>query len=387
MEDPYIPFFGGEINSGYDQPAANYFDPNQHNYGVSAGTQFPFIYGSTHPEVFPEEEDETAIPDIEDALGDFPDVAPGNIQPPDGFSRSMQRTHEFPGGGISSYMNPYMEQVTQREREAATEEFERVRNRTAAQEISAGSRGGYRSAMEDIYRGAAHEQVLADITGKGQQRAYESAQQQYERDRQSQMQFQRMNMEASQMNQQAFMRARELGDAAASREAQMRMEAGRANQEAYARAFEFGDTAIMKESEMKLSSLLDFERRSLQAQELEYGGWRDTVELQRGLAEASAGLGQTSEANYMRRMLELERAGVTQREMAQKVLDQQREDFMRQSLYPQQQLNWLMGLLGGVPVTPESTYVSQPATPGIASQLLGLGVGMGGLGSFLGGGG
>ena len=36
------------------------------------------------------------------------------------------------------------------------------------------------------------------------------AQQQQERDRQAQMNFQRMNMEASKLNQDAFMRAREL---------------------------------------------------------------------------------------------------------------------------------------------------------------------------------
>ncbi len=103
-----------------------------------------------------------------------------------------------------------------------------------------------------------------------------------------------------------------------------------------------------------------------------------------GLAGASAEMGQLSDANYMRRMSELERAGLTQREMAQKIMDQNREDFMRQALYPQQQMNWLMGLLGGVPVTPEQTYVSQGPTAGIASQLLGLGVGLGGLDKFLG---
>ena len=135
---------------------------------------------------------------------------------------------------------------------------------------------------------------------------------------------------------------------------------------------------------MQLNALLDYERRSLQTQELGYRGWMDTIQQQQGLAGASAELGQLAEANYTRRLSELERAGVTQREMAQKLMDSHREDYMRQSLYPQQQLNWLMGLLGGVPVTPEATYVSQPATAGIASQLLGLGVGLGGIGSLLG---
>jgi len=95
-------------------------------------------------------------------------------------------------------------------------------------------------------------------------------------------------------------------------------------------------------------------------------------------------MGQVAEGNYMRRLAELERAGVTQREMAQKLMDQSRGDFTSQALYPQQQLNWLMGLLGGVPVAPETTMMTQPATAGIASQLLGLGVGAAGLGKLLG---
>jgi hypothetical protein len=288
------------------------------------------------------------------------------------------------GASYEQYMNPYTDQVTQREKDTATEEYERQRNRNQAQLIASGAKGGYREHLDDAMGGAMHQEVLAGISGKGQQRSFEMAQAQQARDRQSQMDFQRMGMEASRMNQDAFMRAKELGDASTMRGSEMYMQEQLANQQQYGRSMELQDAAQARASEMQLNAMLDYERRNLQSQELGYRGWTDTMDRYQGLAGASAEMGQLSDANYMRRMSELERAGLTQREMAQKIMDQNREDFMRQSLYPQQQMNWLMGLLGGVPVTPEQTYVSQGPTAGIASQLLGLGVGLGGLDKFLG---
>jgi len=300
-------------------------------------------------------------------------VSPGNAPGRIGFETSYD-----------DYMNPYADQVTQREKDTATEEYERQRNRNQAQLIASGARGGYREHLDDAMGGAMHQEVLAGIEGKGRQRSFEMAQAQQGRDRQAQMDFQRMNMEASKLNQDAFMRARELGDSGALRQAQMRMEAGATNQQTYQRALELQDTAAMRQAEMQLNALLDYERRNLQTQELGYQGWTDTIKQQQGLAAASTEMGQVAEGNYMRRLAELERAGVTQREMAQKLMDQSRGDFTSQALYPQQQLNWLMGLLGGVPVAPETTMMTQPATAGIASQLLGLGVGAAGLGKLLG---
>ena len=348
-------FDAGDIYSEYQGPGHEYYNPFS-EYKVSAGAAPEFL--------------SRGLVGIQGG-GSGKRDAGSQVYPP-------------PERSYDEYMSPYMSQVTQREKDAATEEYERQRNRNQAQLIASGARGGYREYLDDAMGGAMHQEVLAGIEGKGQQRAFEMAQQQQERDRQAQMNFQRMNMEASKLNQDAFMRARELGDSGALRQAQMRMEAGAANQQAYQRALELQDTAAMREAEMQLNALLDYERRSLQTQELGYRGWMDTIQQQQGLAAASAEMGQLAEANYMRRLAELERAGVTQREMAQKLMDQSRADFTAQAMYPQQQLNWLMGLLGGVPVAPETTMMTQPATAGIASQLLGLGVGLGGLGKLMG---
>ena len=348
-------FDAGDIYSEYQGPGHEYYNPFS-EYKVSAGAAPEFL--------------SRGLVGIQGG-GSGKRDAGSQVYPP-------------PERSYDEYMSPYMSQVTQREKDAATEEYERQRNRNQAQLIASGARGGYREYLDDAMGGAMHQEVLAGIEGKGQQRAFEMAQQQQERDRQAQMNFQRMNMEASKLNQDAFMRARELGDSGALRQAQMRMEAGAANQQAYQRALELQDTAAMRAAEMQLNALLDYERRSLQTQELGYRGWMDTIQQQQGLAAASAEMGQLAEANYMRRLAELERAGVTQREMAQKLMDQSRGDFTAQAMYPQQQLNWLMGLLGGVPVAPETTMMTQPATAGIASQLLGLGVGLGGLGKLMG---
>ncbi len=377
---PRPSFDAGDVQSDYMGQNFGYFDPSgQHSISAGPGPEMLSVGPHTMQGKGISGMMGRRGPGMMGRRGPGMMVRPASSQFP-----GAPRTRQPRGASYEQYMNPYVDQVTQREKDTATEEYERQRNRNQAQLIASGAKGGYREHLDDAMGGAMHQEVLAGISGKGQQRAFEMAQAQQARDRQAQMDFQKMGMEASRMNQDAFMRAKELGDASTMRASEMYMQEQLANQQQYGRSLELQDAAQARAAEMQLNAMLDYERRNLQAQELGYRGWTDTMDRYQGLAGASAEMGQLSDANYMRRMSELERAGLTQREMAQKIMDQNREDFMRQSLYPQQQMNWLMGLLGGVPVTPEQTYVSQGPTAGIASQLLGLGVGLGGLDKFLG---
>jgi len=75
--------------------------------------------------------------------------------------------------------------------------------------------------------------------------------------------------------------------------------------------------------------------------------------------------------------------GETQQGMEQAGLNLQFEDFMRQFGYPQEQINWLVSVLGGVPYSSNVTTTGQQITPvpnTFAQSLGGLGAGAGGLG-------
>ena len=93
-------------------------------------------------------------------------------------------------------------------------------------------------------------------------------------------------------------------------------------------------------------------------------------------AQASQ-LASQGQARAIQRTEELEKSGVMQREMGQRGLDLDYEDFMRQANYPKAQMSWLSGILSGVPGGMQ-TYTKSPG-PSLGSQLLGLGIGAAGL--------
>ena len=94
-------------------------------------------------------------------------------------------------------------------------------------------------------------------------------------------------------------------------------------------------------------------------------------------AAAASDIATTGQARAQERIKDLERAGASQREMEQSRLDLAYEDFMREFQYPKTQMNWLSGMLTGVP-SGMMQHTRSP-TPGLASQALGLGIGAAGL--------
>lgn len=93
---------------------------------------------------------------------------------------------------IQSYMSPYMQNVVDSEKQTAMDEYARQQNQSNAQRVASGARGGYREAVQQAIGGAQQGRVLADIQGRGSQRAFENAQQQFERDRGAAIQAARM---------------------------------------------------------------------------------------------------------------------------------------------------------------------------------------------------
>ena len=94
-------------------------------------------------------------------------------------------------------------------------------------------------------------------------------------------------------------------------------------------------------------------------------------------AKLESGLGDSESARRWKQIQEKERVGAQRREMQQRVLDMNYEDFMAQRDWNKNQMNWLAGILAGAPgVVPE--YTKRPA-PSFAAQAAGLGMGMAGM--------
>ena len=232
------------------------------------------------------------------------------------------------GGGPSiaqQYMSPYQQSVTDAELRVAREEYERQMNRSDAERVSSGAMGGYREAVDQAFGRGEQARNLGEIQARGSQSAFVNAQEQYQRDR------------------SAAIEAAKMGDESAFKAAKMRMDADLANQK---RLF-------------------------------------DEVEARSRLAAGASDLGSAAQTRALERIRELERSGVSQREMEQARKDLAYEDFLRQERWPQTQMNWLQGIVSGVPGGME-TYSKSPG-PDTIAQLLGLGVGAAGLKGLLGG--
>lgn len=252
---------------------------------------------------------------------------PGQFRDVDATYQARQHDFgQFPGANLQGYMSPYQQAVTDAELRAATEEFQRQQNRSVAERVSEGSRGGYRGAIDDAFSRGEHQRTLGDIQARGSQSAFEAAQTQYNEDR------------------NAAIRAAEMGDESAFRAATMRMEADQYNQK---RLF-------------------------------------DEMEARSTLARRTSMVGNEAQKRAYEVIREMERGGATQRDMNQALRDLAYEDFIRQQRHPQTQMNWLQGILAGVPST-MGTYSTQPG-PNTIAQLLGLGIGGSGLAGLLGGG-
>jgi hypothetical protein len=86
-------------------------------------------------------------------------------------------------------------------------------------------------------------------------------------------------------------------------------------------------------------------------------------------------LGTESLAREQSMTNELDRSGAIQREMEQRELDMAAGDFYEERDWPMRNMNWLSGILSGVPNAQLGSVTQSSPQPGLAAQLTGLGLG------------
>lgn len=224
------------------------------------------------------------------------------------------------------YMNPYQQNVTDINKREAFRDYGIQQTQRDAAAQQGGAFGGYRQAMVDAEAARDLNTGLQDIQNRGLYDAYNTGLGAFNQDRSAMM-------GAGQMNQQNQQQQSQLGMAAA----------GANNQYGLAAA----------------------------GQNLATG-------------QAQAGLGQATQQAGLTDAQSLLNTGAIQQAQDQQGLDVGYQNFIDQRDYGRQNLNWLSGILRGVPVSANTSTTGYQASPSMISQISGLGLGAAGLSKLLG---
>ena len=323
-------------------------------------------------------------------------------------------------GTLQNYMSPYTENVMERQKQAAIQDFRRQLPNIGASAVQAGAKGGTREALIQAEASRGLQERLGDIEATGRQGAFESAQRGFEADRAARLQQAQYGLGAFQAGEAARQEAARMGlsaqqqqEAARQAEAEMGLrafqatgaerqfaaniglqaqQAGEAARQEAARmgltAQEQSDAARRAEEQFRMQSQqFNIEQQRQRALLGLEGLSSDRAGMQQrlGAAELLSGIGGQQQQIDLQRLAAQMGIGADRRALMQQGLDLGYEDFLRQQAYGREQLGYLSNLLQGVPIQPGSTVSTFGRVPSAGQQLLGGGLGALGLYQALGG--
>ena len=227
-------------------------------------------------------------------------------------------------GMADMYMSPYMQAVTDVQKQAATREAQLAQRQA---NLASGARTGALGSSGQILAQAERERGLLDrlsnIQATGSQAAYEQAQRAFEQE-------QGRGLQAGLQTQQQQLEAQRLGE----------------------QSRQFGANLGMQGAQTALQA-----------------------------ASTLGQLGATEQASTLDRLRAQEEFGRLEQERQQQALDIAYQDFLNQQRFPYQQLDYFSGLLRGLPGQSQTMYQAEPST---LSQVAGGGLGLLGLSKLLG---
>ena len=98
--------------------------------------------------------------------------------------RDISQRGQFAGQVAQDYMNPYMDQVVDRQKQAAIQDFNRMGAARAADAVNAGAFGGSRQAVANYLAEEGLQRQLGDIEATGREAAFRDARAGFDADRQ-----------------------------------------------------------------------------------------------------------------------------------------------------------------------------------------------------------
>jgi len=328
-------------------------------------------------------------------------------------------------GAMQEYMSPYMQGVVERQKQAAVKDYARQIPALQAAGVRAGARGGTREALLQSEARRNLTEQLGNIEAQGLQQAYQQAASQFGQDRAAQMQAALANQQAGlttgQQNLAALLGVQQLGTQsglqAALANQQAGLTTGQQNLQALINQSQFGAGQGLQAQQLNQAAQLQAQQQALAqlaqanqfsqqnaAQRAQYGlAGANLAEQSRqfgaglgmqGLQQqlAAAGmLGNLGQQQYQQEMginaAQLG-AGGQQQALGQELLNTQYQDFLNQQRLPYQQMEFMSGILRGLPATGQTqTMYQQPGS--LFGQIAGVGLGLGslfgGLGTTTGG--
>lgn len=333
---------------------------------------------------------------------------------------------------ISQYMSPYQQAVTDINKREAARQADIRHQQLGLDAARQGGLGGYRDAILRAETERNLTQEMSDIQTRGQQSAYENAQQAFERDRAARAQLEAFEQSQFGQNQQIAQRVAELqqqgfslDEAARQAQEQFRQGAYGMSEQARQAQEQFGQSAfgmnqqaqqIMEQLNQSQFGMNEANRQAeFQSQMAQYQAYEQARQAasQMGLtaaqinqagqiAAAQVRLGQQQNmlaaANQMA-ALDSQRFGQQmqglqgmlamggmERGLMQQGLDMGYQDYLRQQAFPREQLAFYSNILQGVPVTPGSTSTTYGQSPSFGQQALGAGIAGLGMAQMYGGG-
>lgn len=349
------------------------------------------------------------------------------------------RTGSFAQPGMAeAYMSPYMQNVVEMQQRDAQRQADIARTQRGAQAVGAGAFGGSRQAIMEAEAARNLALQKGDIQAAGLQSAFQQAQQAYQTDAARRLQAQMANqqagltvggqnlaaalgvqqlgaqtgLQAQLANQQAMQQTALANQQAAQQAALANQQAGltmgQQNLAAALGVQQLGAQTGLQSQQLNQAAQLQAQQQALgqsQAQNLfnqqnaqlaaQYGlaglqAAEQSRQFGAGLGMQGAGmlgqlggqfgqLGQQAFGQQAAALQAQQQAGAIQQAQGQQQRDLAYEEFMRQQLYPQSQLQFLSSLLRGSVVAPQQTMYSYQQQPSMVSQLGGLGLGALGL--------
>ena len=232
---------------------------------------------------------------------------------------------------LEAYQSQFIEGAIDPKIRAVREEAARQRSELGSQAAQAGAFGSYRHGLGEQAAGQAATQQIADITGEGYQKAFESSQQAFQADRAAQQ----AGLQQQQQAQEA---------------------AGQLQQQGFG----------------TMGELFGGEQRALGAQAA-------TAAQMAGIGGQQLQLGQQQQQQMSQRLGEMQKAGASQRELQQAAIDIRRQQWEQQRQHPERQAQWTSQMLGSLPyqnVQQQARYTPQggPLASAIGSGISGLGL-------------
>ena len=285
-------------------------------------------------------------------------------------------------GSAQSYMSPYMQNVVGIEQREAQRQADIQSTKRGAGFAQAGAFGGSRQAIENAEAARNLATQQGDIQARGQQAAFQQAQQQFNTEQQAQLQAALANQQAQQQagiqNLGAALQTQGLG-------AQIGLTAQQLNQAAGMQTGQFNQQQNMQAQLANQQAMLAAQQATEQSRQFGAGYGQQMNAQQLAAAQQLGGLGQ-QQLTAQQGIYGLQsQYGGQQQQYEQQIINQAMQDYANAQQYPLMQLGTMSNMLRGLPMQASTTNMYQ-AAPNAITQGIGAIGAYGALNNAFGGG-